>query len=1052
MCCLQLCISLNMASSAPKFGSFRPKPKLSKEPPTEEPRPEKEHRKHSSSKDKEHEGRKRLPSRDEKMKLSTREERKTSPPRERPERHREDVSHRVYFSDRRGDLDIVKYGTPNRYEIPSYRRTGYGNILGLPGQKIDREYTTDKQVYVVPLVRQRQKRMLTDKHASRETKRTLRLVRVAEDHQTDATRDFIALSSSNKLKCGSGSDNEEHHGDVPEVDYRGINEKKPSPDAIDEEDTYYEPDTEAALDNSEVTQKNSRLVRETRDKPESLQAWLDLVEHQESMMKLDRAISELTMADRQNLADVRISTYEEALRKIGSDELSQIELQVGLLCEARRIWNDAKVATKWQAVLEKHPHSVKLWFGYLDFVQSTFSHFKYEDCRVVYLQALKALQPTTLGNGTTTPEARMHLFVRLTTMIQQAGYQELALAAWQAVLEFRFLAPRDLVTDKVQRFEEFWESEAPRIGEPNCQGWRHTSNDDAAVPACSIILEGSCSSESPLAGFQTRELESIDKLRYPGRSTDDIGEDDPFHIVFFSDLRDLLTHLPDAPPEVLVDAFLCFCGLPKLATKMSDKPWRGDPYLHSRGSYSEATQHTGTENPTYQDAFSRYIRTPIADFKMTSYLLVQQSFSLNASRLSPDFVRNTLKLLATNNPDSDFIGEYLLAFESRHFPFEVHKSAKRLLKERPSNVRLYDVYGLVEGHRGNSTKADQIFAAALAIKCQSIDRLRLLDSYVWQALHDNDKVEALHRLVISLHHKQPSQLDLAAIETTRAVLQLSLEDALLGQDYASAVLNADHLALLVYLSSNYNISAVLEVHNNLIAWLASHRLSSTIYAETHAQAMARLLAYHMTHASIVKPALLRTALEPLIATFPNNTILLSTYAANEARFAIDDRVRGNMHRVLNTASPGSSVAKWTFAIHHETLKGEIAGSTSHSIRALYKRATNLDASGAHCPAIWQMYIEFELKQWLKEQSLRPNKKPHRDGKKSRWETRLQEARDRLKETFYHGLKMLPWCKDFVMLAFTDVKDVFTEEELWRLYRVMGEKELRVYTEVDEPQP
>jgi hypothetical protein len=35
-----------------------------------------------------------------------------------------------------------------------------------------------------------------------------------------------------------------------------------------------------------------------------------------------------------------------------------------------------------------------------------------------------------------------------------------------------------------------------------------------------------------------------------------------------------------------------------------------------------------------------------------------------------------------------------------------------------------------------------------------------------------------------------------------------------------------------------------------------------------------------------------------------------------------------------------------------------------------------------------------------------------------------------------------------MRAFTDAKVVFGDEELWRLYGVMMEKEIRLYTEMD----
>jgi hypothetical protein len=63
--------------------------------------------------------------------------------------------------------------------------------------------------------------------------------------------------------------------------------------------------------------------------------------------------------------------------------------------------------------------------------------------------------------------------------------------------------------------------------------------------------------------------------------------------------------------------------------------------------------------------------------------------------------------------------------------------------------------------------------------------------------------------------------------------------------------------------------------------------------------------------------------------------------------------------------------------------------------------------------------------------------------------RVEEAEQRVKDTFYAGLTNLPWCKEFVMLAFTAAKEVFEEKEKWRLYRVMQEKELRMYVELDD---
>jgi hypothetical protein len=268
----------------------------------------------------------------------------------------------------------------------------------------------------------------------------------------------------------------------------------------------------------------------------------------------------------------------------------------------------------------------------------------------------------------------------------------------------------------------------------------------------------------------------------------------------------------------------------------------------------------------------------------------------------------------------------------------------------------------------------------------------------------------------------------------RSILSEACEKALLRQDFPSAVVSTSLLALLAYLSSDRNAEAAITAHQNLSSWFTLNKLATSPPAGLNAQAVARLLTHHVTHAPIVKPALIRSALEPLIASFPDNTILLSLYAANEARFSIDDRVRGIMHRSALHASDSTSIAGWCFAIHFETLRGEIAGSTSHSIRALYKRATHTDASGAHAPALWGMYLRFEIAQLRRERA--------RNGGK------VGEAEAKVKETFYAGLRSVPWCKDFMMVAFAEARSVYGEEELWKVYRVMQEKEVRVYVELD----
>jgi tetratricopeptide (TPR) repeat protein len=1017
-------VSFAMASNVPKFASFRPKPKAAPEPPKEPQQREKDDK---SSKEK-------VP----------RKRRSPSPPRNA--RTQESSTDRPYFSDRRGDPDVLRYGSMNRYDIPPYRRFGHGFILGLSAyQKIDREQSTDRKILVTPATRRRQERLLTSKRANKSNDRALRLLK-AEIPDRDLSQDFVPFSTNFKRKRDD-SDEEDDEME-PETDYRGIGEPK-STDPVDP-DTHYESDPEVVID-TEVTRKHSQLVRQTKEHPEDIQSWLALIEHQEAMLKLERPSAELTASDKVHLADIRISTYEEALKKIGSDQNSKLQLYKGLLKEAERAWDGAKLASKWKDVLAKHPQSLDLWMVYLDFVQSRFTSFKYEDCRAIFFKCNESLRT---NKSEISPEQSLHVLLRLTSMAHDAGYQELALAVWQALLEYHLLRPE--VGADLKPFEEFWESEVSRIGEPGAKGWKHSNTDDAIPPGPSSLHEKEAS-DATFEDFRKREVEATSILRLPGRTSDDVAEDDAFHTIFFSDIEPYLNIItPETPATLIIEAFLCFCGLPPLSHRSPHRrSWWPDPFLQRH--WNSATPET-EDTTGFTKAIKRFSNYSAKSFQMTTELLFDHSFSLESIRLDEEFIRRLLKLLASNLPSEDIVGEYLLAFESKHFPLEAFKTAKRLLKARPSSLRLYNAYGLVESRLGNSAKADQVFSMALSMQkgddvLSTPWSLELFNNWVWEALRRGEHGKALWRLVsprgsLPAGATKDSQPDTTLLETVHLTLSQTSEHALLHHDYPTAILSTSLLALLAYLTHNHSAPHALTLHANLTSYLTSHRLSTTPTAELHAQSIVTLLTHHTTHAPIVKPSLIRTTLEPLISTFPTNTLLLALYAANEARFSIDDRVRGIMHQTSLHTSEEKSLPAWAFAIHYETLKGEIAGSTSHSIRALYKRATE-STVGSRCPALWEAYVRFEM-QCLGEEVARQRtgRRPRRDAKKSRWEVRVEEAEERVKETFFAGLRKLPWCKEYIMLAFTDAQGVFGEEEKAKLYRVMLEKELRFYVELD----
>ncbi|EUC45649.1 hypothetical protein COCMIDRAFT_94969 [Bipolaris oryzae ATCC 44560] len=1016
-----------MSANTSSFASFRPKPKPAQEP-------SKNPQQHGKS--------------DETSKEKHQRRRMSKSP-SRQIREKDASANKSYFSDRRGDADVLRYGTLNRYEIPPYRRYGHGFVLGLSlRQKIDRELSTDKKIYVSPATGRRQQRLLTDKSTKRSGERALRLVKAGGD-ASDLNQDFVLLSTTGKRKRHDSDDDDEDDDEgTPEFDYRGIEEAKSAEPA--DPDTQYESDVDVTFD-AEITRTNSRLAWHTKEHPEDVSGWLALIAHQEAMLKLERPSAELTVSDKAHLADIRIDIYTEALKKISKDPESQLKLYKGLLKEAERAWDGAKLASKWKDVLTKHPESVELWMMYLDFVQSRFTTFKYEDCRAIFFKCIETLTASTQHIS---HASMLHILLRLTSMTYETGYQELSVAIWQALLEFRILRPAGDAT--IESFEMFWDSEVARIGEPQAKGWKHYSPEDEPASLEFAPLLEKDSSDSFFEDFEKRETEATRRLVMPGRTSDEIAEDDAFHTILFDDIAPYLKLVPeDLPAELLVDAFLCFCGLPPMPKSGAhQQSWWSDPFLQR---YWSSSPVNGDESSNFTQTLKHFSNCPSRSFQMTTELLFDQCFSTSSIGLDTDFIRRLLKLVASDTSSDDVLGEYLLAFEHRHYPNEAFKTAKRLLKARPSSLCLYNAYGLVESRLGNSDKADQVFRMVLAMQAGNSKELtpqvlELLDTWVWDALRRGERNVALWRLV-SPHGSLPaetskSQPDSTLIDSTRTKLAEISEQALLAQDHTTAILSTSLSALLLYLTSSYSPSLALNLHSHLSLWFTSHAATSSPSAELHAQSISRLLTYHTTHAPIVKPALTRSTLEPLLAHFPDNTILLSLYAANESRFSIDDRVRGVMHTALQRTDD-RSIAGWAFAIHYETLRGEVAGSTQHSIRALYKRA--VEGSAKNCPALWKSYINFELAQLrrLRDSRQLQNKKPRRDGKKSKVEVRLEEARQRVKDTFYAGLRNLPWCKEVAMLAFGEAGGLFGDEEKWRVVRVLVEKEMRVFVEVDD---
>lgn len=110
---------------------------------------------------------------------------------------------------------------------------------------------------------------------------------------------------------------------------------------------------------------------------------------------------------------------------------------------------------------------------------------------------------------------------------------------------------------------------------------------------------------------------------------------------------------------------------------------------------------------------------------------------------------------------------------------------------------------------------------------------------------------------------------------------------------------------MLYLTQDQALSEALEVYDNAEQRLEPQKQDRAAFLEPVHQAKARLLYHHTIENRVYKPAQVREELYKSVLLFPQNTIFLSLFAFNEARFRIENRVRSLLTRqILEPAGNG----------------------------------------------------------------------------------------------------------------------------------------------------
>ncbi|WVQ61954.1 uncharacterized protein L199_000087 [Kwoniella botswanensis] len=966
-----------------------------------------------------------------------------------------------FFPDTVGDRDAVRYGSTSSASAPRYYRDGKNRILGLnEGLRIvysrDR---TQKGVEVAPKGRPylpRYNSRRTQSAASQHLQRILLLP--SDDQAFNSSAPYISFA----LKTAR------QETDIPS--YRDIHQ-------LQEDEDSELAEIQAAIGSystlaEEVRRETVETEQYLKSHPGVIDRWikysqLHLKLSPDLTSKSDAAqISTKTRAE----AEVTLSILSRALDAEEANFNSE-KLHLAYLKAAEQFWPNDKVTNRWKNVLrelsEKNDQvdMMDLWLGYITWREGDgFGKGDgggVDEVVEVYEECIGKLKESDKGDTQAREENLVYLFLRACLFLKQAGYTERALAMFQAIMEITFFKPDHLrissssahirFDDVLDEFEGFWDTEAPRIGEPGSKGWKNTA--PSAVPSSQVLRPLNRTSEDPFEKWLEAELHAESNYSMPGRATDlnEEVEDDPYHTILFSDIRPFLS--PINSPEVrlqLIYAFLTFLGLPFTPPDVpSSSPASNDPHLQWTLAHNPAKRNAfwpprqsskrlpwqtvggepmdpertrGLDNP-----FESPVKCWLQDRNTTLGRKGSWFTDIDAedvAALDVDLLRNVFNVLRPLVPDPAFTLASF-AFESAVSAKGAVKFAKSVLASDRDNLLLWDGYARLERQRGNIPSARTVYVtalqAAIAVRSYGVvteDELDLWAGWAEMEFENAHEVRALEVVVLAVGVGQDRLAEYLAPD--RSPGQPSSVGMLKSrQFYLNTQSPYSPSQLLLKSLFHYLTEDIGSTRSFLLNHLIT-LLPSSGEAEYTLQLLTKILYFHSTRHS-APASLSRDTLELALSSFPNNTSFLSLYLYGE----LGGRVYGRVQRLIadltsQRGSHGELVvhlwAIWAEAVSSHRTFWDEGGTGAERVRLSLDKGIN-SASGRYSAALWMLYIEFEC---------------------------LMGRQQTAKQLCYRAVACLGGCKSLYLLPFSpSLRPHYTTRELKDWAELMMERGIRL---------
>ncbi|KAI8340046.1 NRDE-2, necessary for RNA interference-domain-containing protein [Chlamydoabsidia padenii] len=978
-----------------------------------------------------------------------------------------------FYVDTVGDPNNLIYG-PNTYSVPVYRRGGYGKVLGISDSlKIDA--ASAKGGKYLELVKPKKPAI----------SRGFDLLNLTDENRTLITPikddDFTFSSQAGFVDLAATLDDhkkDEETGLISSgVDYRSIEGS-----ASDKKNNLgQQQQQQQTKDDFEeyVRQRTIRYNKELAEDPSNVQNWLDFIDFQDEISKgLDSGTDSKrkSRSAKTTLGEVKISIFRKALEKNPVNE----DLWLAYLRCGGEVWDTLTLLENWDKALERIPNSIRLWSDYINLRQTNFSSFSFDDCVKVFedclgtlhqisirLQAAMKHDDDQLEERENIESLMVYVVLRLCLFMKQAGYQERAYATIQALVEFCLfqplayrMSPSSTLSRQVSDFSKFWDSEVPRFGEANAQGWNSyyakVSNEQEIE-----ILEGKQSEiddelyeVDTILDWLNQEQQQQRRHILPRRMNDKEQisiDDDPFRVVLSEDVASILFNITTTGArKSLIYSIFVFLGLPYSPPGIgTNTHFSTDTFTHNDlqlGGFwpvVEQQQHQiGYVDGVPMKQVQRNDQNPF-DLPLSYPVGVEELFArgdywftcFGKRYLTNDedimFTRNVFDQILKIEKTDDHLAVCYLSFESSYGHKGGRNLAKKLLNDQRTNIKLWNAYAQMEKGYGRQDEARKVYQLALAAAKDFTDDDRLLVPLLYRmyAQLEMEYGQPHEALCILLgmategRTEKPlspsSQADInsakeffSRISTlTRHYLTQQNNDIQTTIAYESLVCHA----LFEYLVNG--VDGASQVYQQIFDYLSENHIDRGFISEKIRVSHVELLYHHaIRNNSGYQPSKLRHATKHGLALFPNNTILLGLFIWNESKTWIYNRVQGLFATSL---ASDPNIILWLVYVYvhlHRNQPYDV-----NLVRTLFEEALEHPRTKSSI-LLWKLYIQHEVGLGNTEKA---------------------------RELLYRSVRECPWSKDLYLFGFQKLGSTMTTKELLDLTSLMMEKDIRTRLMIDQ---